>query len=101
MGFIGGHQRELNAVRRKDMQRLGGTVHDLHALRIDDLTEWAPGSHTLTTYAEERWRAHLASRLPAIRHPLPVALQRRLRSAADLVSDAMEDLAELAGRSED
>jgi hypothetical protein len=96
MQFIGGHQRELNAVSQQDMQRLGALVQRLHALSVDDLDEWTGSDRGLPTYAEERWRSHLVSRLPSIRDPLPGALQRRLRAAVGLVSDAMEQLTGLA-----
>src|SRR3954451_3626027 len=84
MQFIPGDQRELKEVRHLDMQRLGGVLQRLHALSVEDLTELGPSNVSLSMYAEERWRAHLASRLPSIRDPLPRVLQRRLQSAVRL-----------------
>jgi thiamine kinase-like enzyme len=92
MQFLAGDQPALNRVRQPDLQRLGEVVQRLHALPVDDLTDWGPGDLSLPTYAKERWRAHLAFRLPAIRDPLPGALQRRLRAAVGLASDDMEAL---------
>ena len=92
MQFLAGDQPALNRVGQQDVQRLGDVVQRLHALPVDDLTAWGPGDLGLLTYAQERWRAHLASRLPAIRDPLPGALQRRLRAAVGLASDDMGEL---------
>src|SRR5204863_8726278 len=92
MQFLAGDQPALNRVRPQDMQRLGDVVQRLHTQSVDDLTDWGPVIGALPTYAQERWRDHLASRLEAIRDPLPDALQRRLRAAVGLASDDMEQL---------
>jgi thiamine kinase-like enzyme len=97
MQFIAGRQCELNRVGQQQMQRLGGVVQRLHSLSIDDLTGCAPSNLSLSGYAEERWHAHLASRLPSIRDPLSRALQGRLRAAVSLVGDAMGQLTAGAG----
>jgi thiamine kinase-like enzyme len=96
MQFISGHQRALNQVHEQDMHQLGGVLQRLHALPVEDLSGWAPTDRSLTAYAKERWREHLAARLPAIRDPLERALQRRLRAAVALVSDSMNQLTRTA-----
>jgi thiamine kinase-like enzyme len=46
----------------------------------------------LSDYAHERWRDHLASRLGAIRDPLPSQLQERLNAAVAVAARAVEEL---------
>ena len=92
MQFVPGQQRELNSAHERDMQHLGGVVRGLHALSVEGLVELGPRDASFSGYAEERWRAHLDSRLQSIRDPLPPVLQQRLRAAVGLVSDAIEQL---------
>lgn len=90
--FIRGQQLDLSEVGPGDHQRLGGLVWWLHDQPVEDLQDWTPGHMGLFSYVEERWEEHLASRLSAVRDPLPGPLQRRLRRAVGLTSDAAEEL---------
>lgn len=95
MQFIPGDHRELREVQEEDLRRLGAVVRSLHTLPVDDLRDWEPRELGLSSYIEERWQGHLASRLSAIRDPLPSPVQQRLRAAVDLVSGSLEPLREL------
>ena len=102
MQYIGGEQRELDRVGPHDMQRLGRAVQRLHALPVPELlAAWTLSDLSLSSYAEERWSAHLASRLPSIRDPLPDALQRRLRVAVRVASESMQQINAFASGSSD
>jgi thiamine kinase-like enzyme len=61
-------------------------------LPIEDLYDGEPSELGLSSYIEERRQGHLASRLSAIRDPLPGPVQQRLRAAVGLVSDSLEPL---------
>jgi thiamine kinase-like enzyme len=89
MELITGQQQELSEAPEQDMGRLGAVVAWLHTLPVDGLHERDLG---LSSYVEERWQNHLASRLSAIRDPLPGPVQQRLRAAVALVSDSLERL---------
>jgi aminoglycoside phosphotransferase (APT) family kinase protein len=90
--FLSGAQPDLAGVGREDLERLGRLVQWLHAQPVDDLRDWAPSGIGLSGYVQERWREHLASRLGAIRDPLPSRLQERLNAAVAAVAGSVEEL---------
>lgn len=92
MQFLPGGQPPLNQAREQDLERLGEVIQRLHGLPVDDLADWERPQPGLAAYAQERWQAHLAARLPAIRDPLGDELQRRLRAAAVLAQQSMGEL---------
>jgi aminoglycoside phosphotransferase (APT) family kinase protein len=94
--FLQGDQPDLSEVGPEDLERLGRLVRWLHAQPVDDLEDWAAEQANLSTYVQERWRDHLASRLGAIRDPLPLPLQQRLTAAVAAVEPAVEALERLA-----
>src|SRR5579884_782371 len=89
--FLRGDQPDLSEVGPEDLERLGCLVQWLHAQPVDDL-DWAPADAGLPAYVRERWRDHLASRLGAIRDPLSLRLQERLRAAVAVAAGAVEEL---------
>ena len=90
--FLRGDQPDLAGVGDEDLERLGRMVQRLHAQPVDDLRDWAPPGAGLPAYVQERWRDHLASRLRAIRDPLPSRLQERLHAAVAVAAGAVEEL---------
>jgi aminoglycoside phosphotransferase (APT) family kinase protein len=94
--FLDGSQRDLRDVGADGLEQLGRLLQWLHAQPVDDLTNWAPARTSLAAYVQERWQAHLASRLGAIRAPLPEALRGQLRAAVAVVADTVEELTDLA-----
>jgi aminoglycoside phosphotransferase (APT) family kinase protein len=90
--FLQGDQPDLAAVAPEDFERLGRLIHWLHAQPVDDFRDWAPPGLGLSGYAQERWRDHLASRLGAIRDPLPSRLQEQLNAAVAVVVEALQEL---------
>lgn len=86
MEFIGGEQRPpAGAV---ELQQLGRTVGAVHALSTDDLAGWVPEDHTLAAYLQSRV-ASIDGRLPFVRDPLPLPVQRRVRRARSLLDEAL------------
>ena len=94
--FLQGDQLDLFQVGPEDLERLGRLVQWLHAQPVDDLEGWAPADGSLSAYVQARWRDHLASRLAAIRDPLPFPLQERLTAAVAVVAGAVEGLERLS-----
>jgi aminoglycoside phosphotransferase (APT) family kinase protein len=68
-----------------DCERLGSVVGQVHGLSIDDLPDASQAPFTLADYLDSRL-AKIAERTPAIRDPLPAAIQRRLEGALTLVA---------------
>jgi aminoglycoside phosphotransferase (APT) family kinase protein len=93
--FLRGDQPDLSEVGPEELDRLGRLVQWLHAQPVDELGDWAPTDVGLSAYVRERWRDHLASRLAAIRDPLPLALQKRVRAAVAAAAGAVEELERL------
>lgn len=94
--FLRGVQPHLAEIGPENLERLGRLVQWLHAQPVDDLRDWAPSEIGLSAYVQERWRDHLASRLGAIRDPLPSRLQERLKAAVALAAGAVEELESLS-----
>lgn len=99
--FLRGDQPDLAGVGAEAVERLGRLVQWLHAQPVDDLRDWAPSGIGLSAYVQERWRDHLASRLGAIRDPLPSRLQERLQAAVAVVAGAVEELEGLCSVGDD
>lgn len=98
MQFVSGKQSEMTAVAPHDIERLGAVIAQVHALPIDDLSEWFPTSTTPDEYVDERVDV-IRQKLTSVRDPLPAALQRRLRDAWVRVTAARR-LASTANRFE-
>ncbi len=94
--FLRGAQPDLSEVGPEDFARLGRLVQWLHAQPVDDLGDWALADTGLSSYVQERWRDHLASRLDAIRDPLPASLQERLTAAVAAAAGALNGLEDLS-----
>jgi aminoglycoside phosphotransferase (APT) family kinase protein len=99
--FVRGDQADLTEVGPEDFERLGRLVQWLHAQPVDDLRDWAPSGMGLSAYVQQRWRDHLASRLGAIRDPLPFRLQEQLKAAVTVVAGAVEELEGLSSVGDD
>jgi len=83
MEYVAGVQR--GPTSPDDCERLGSVVGQVHDLSIDDLPDALQGPFTLADYLDSRL-AKIAERTPAIRAPLPAAVQRRLEGALSLVA---------------
>lgn len=94
--FLQGEQPDLAEVGADDLERLGRVVQWLHAQPVDDLEGWAVPGMGLSEYVRARWHDHLASRIGAIRDPLPSRLQERLTDALGVAAGAVEELAAAA-----
>jgi aminoglycoside phosphotransferase (APT) family kinase protein len=94
--FLQGDQPDLSEVGPANFERLGRLVRWLHAQPVDDLEDWAPEDIGLSDYVSERWRDHFASRLGAIRDPLPSPVQERLTAAVGVAAAAVEGLEDLS-----
>jgi aminoglycoside phosphotransferase (APT) family kinase protein len=94
--FLRGEQPDLCEVGPEDFERLGRLVRWLHTQSVGDLGDWTSADAGLLVYVQERWRDHLASRLDAIRDPLPAPLQERLTAAVAAVAAAVEELERLS-----
>lgn len=90
--FIRGRHADLAEVGLDDLERLGQVVRRLHVQPVDDFSDWVPPGMRLSAYVQGRWRDHLASRLGAIRDPLPPELQKQLRAAVAVAAGAVEKL---------
>lgn len=99
--FLRGEQPDLCEVGPEDFERLGRLVRWLHTQSVGDLGDWASADAGLLVYVQERWRDHLASRLDAIRDPLPAPLQERLTAAVAAVAAAVEELERLSSPVDD
>jgi aminoglycoside phosphotransferase (APT) family kinase protein len=99
--FLRGDQPDLSEVGPQGFERLGRLVQWLHTQPVDDLGDWILADAGLWAYVQERWRDHLASRLGAIRDPLPSPLQARLTEAVAAAAGAMEALENLSSGADD
>jgi aminoglycoside phosphotransferase (APT) family kinase protein len=99
--FLRGDQPDLSEVEPQGFERLGRLVQWLHTQPVDDLGDWFLTEADLWAYVQERWRDHLASRLGAIRDPLPGPLQERLTEAVAAAAGAMEGLENLSSGADD
>jgi aminoglycoside phosphotransferase (APT) family kinase protein len=83
MEYVAGVQR--GPLSPDDCERLGSVVGQVHELSTEDLPDASQGPFTLAEYLDSRL-TKIAERAPAIRAPLPAAVQRRLEGALSLVS---------------
>lgn len=87
MQFVDGAQRPPRDA--EEAERLGVIVGAVHALTVDDLDGWLAPDLTLAGYLDARI-AKIDERLPWVRDPLPVDVQRRLRGARSMLERARE-----------
>ena len=83
MEYVAGIQRGPSS--REDCERLGSVVGEVHELSTDDLPDASQGPFTLAEYLDSRL-TKIAERTPAIRAPLPAAIQGRLEGALSSVA---------------
>ena len=83
MEYVAGVQR--GPTSPDDCERLGSVVGEVHELSTDDLPDASQGPLTLVQYLDSRL-TKITERTPAIRAPLPAAVQRRLEGALSLVA---------------
>ena len=89
MQFVTGQQRELSSAPPTEIERLGSVVGWVHGRPVDDLVDKPSKPGNLLSYAEGRLQS-IISTLAWARHPLPVAVQARLRDAANSVQRRWE-----------
>jgi aminoglycoside phosphotransferase (APT) family kinase protein len=83
MEYVAGVQR--GPTSPDDCERLGSVVGQVHELSTDDLPDASQGPSTMAEYVDSRL-TKMAERAPAIRAPLPAAVQRRLEGARSVVA---------------
>jgi aminoglycoside phosphotransferase (APT) family kinase protein len=89
MEFVPGQQKELKSATPAEIERLGSVVAWAHDLPVDDLVDGSSEPSDVVSYAEGRLQS-IISTLVWARDPLPVAIQSRLKSAADSVQRSWE-----------
>jgi aminoglycoside phosphotransferase (APT) family kinase protein len=83
MEYVAGVQR--GPASSDDCERLGSVVAQVHGLSTDDLRDASQEPFTLEEYLDSRL-AKITERTPALRAPLPAAVQRRFQGALSLVA---------------
>jgi aminoglycoside phosphotransferase (APT) family kinase protein len=101
MQLIPGPQTEVRTAAVGDLERLGSVVGWLHGLPTDDLADWLPERLSFLACLESHLEMAVLGRLPLLRDPLPARVQDRLKRAALLVKERVEEAREIESFSSD